>query len=359
MSSSIARRREAKAKRRKQRLAERHRHSHGGAGTSLTGRLRGLAQAPIECCLLQEGLFENGMSTLVLVRRKPDTGLVMACFLLDAFCLGVKDVILEEIEARDLDTILHGMEVAAPLQEVEPAYARKLLRDLVAYARSLGLEPPREYGFAEPLFGDISADACDAQFEFGHDGRPLYVPGETETRAQVRQRLDRLRRTVGEGGFDFRENGEGNEDFALRAEEGGLEGYDPAVAPDPAEWLKLDEDERRLQAAHAHREEDFEGESSDLHATLHVAVENQLAENDPPAAVRALTRLMAEGLDRHDALHAIGREFIEWFYDAAKGSAEPSNDVYCAALERLTAQRWRRKLEADLEEHDPTGSVKN
>ncbi len=359
MSSSITRRREAKAKRRKQRLAERRRQSERGAGSSLAARVRGLAQAPIECCQLQEGLFENGMGALVLVRGTSDTGLVMACFLLDAFCLGVKDVILEEIEAPDLDMLLRGMEVGAPLQRVEPAYARKLLRDVVAYARSLGMQPPPEYAVAEQLFGDVSADACDEQFEFGHGGRPLYIPGETETRAQVRQRLDRLRRTVGEGGFDFRENGEADEDFALLAEEGALKGYDPSLAPDPTEWLELDEDERRLRVAYAHREEDFVGESSDLHATLHVVVENQLAENNPPAAMRALTRLMAEGLDRHEALHAIGRELIEWVYDAAKGAIEPSNGAYSAALERLTAESWRRKLEADVEEHDGADSVES
>ncbi|MGO8917267.1 MAG: DUF1841 family protein [Stellaceae bacterium] len=277
----------------------------------------------------------------------------MATFLLDVFCLGVKDVIFRHVEASELDEIVEVMAAGAPLAEVEPAYARKLLRDLVAYARSIGFQPPREYRTAELLFGDVSADACDSRFDFGRDGRPLYVPGPSETPAQVRQRLEQLRRSVGEQGFDFSEDAGDEEvddesDPAFAEEDDDLfDAYDPAAAPDPAEWLELDEGERMLQVEYYHRRASLRVGHDRLHANLHVVVENQIALDDPPTVRRAMERLMGEGLDRHEALHAVGSVLAGFLFDAIKAEVPVpfSTDDYSAAIERLTAESWRRTLE--------------
>ena len=58
---------------------------------------------------------------------------------------------------------------------------------------------------------------------------------------------------------------------------------------------------------------------------------------------------MAEGLDRHDAIHAIGSVRIGHINDLVRkaglgdGKADgDSNDAYFSELERLTAKSWRR-----------------
>ena len=54
-------------------------------------------------------------------------------------------------------------------------------------------------------------------------------------------------------------------------------------------------------------ESDFtiEGVNPFLHVTMHVLVENQLDQNDPPETRATMERLMAGGLSRHEALHRI------------------------------------------------------
>jgi hypothetical protein len=78
------------------------------------------------------------------------------------------------------------------------------------------------------------------------------------------------------------------------------------------------------------------------HASMHVIVENQLAENDEPV-VRALDRLIKEGLSRHDAVHAIGSLVAAQVYDLLKEHHPPetAHARYYAAIERLTAATWR------------------
>jgi hypothetical protein len=81
--------------------------------------------------------------------------------------------------------------------------ARKLLRDVVAWSRSIGFAPHRDFAVVERLFGDVDSNASDAAFQFGREGKPVYVPGPGESSQQVLRRVAHLQRTLGEGGFDL------------------------------------------------------------------------------------------------------------------------------------------------------------
>src|SRR5688500_14076089 len=123
-----------------------------------------------------------------------------------------------------------------------------------------------------------------------------------------------------------------------------MERYDPEMAPLGDDWLEIDEGERLLLVEEYHRDAriPLPRRARKLHASMHVVVENQLASNDEPV-VRALGRLMKEGLSRHDAVHAIGSLVAEEVYDLLKQD-EPPDMVrarYYAAVERLTAAAWR------------------
>jgi len=74
--------------------------------------------------------------------------------------------------------------------------------------------------------------------------------------------------------------------------------YDPAVSPDPAEWLALDEGEQIALVEDYHRRARIDLPQATLHAAIHVVIERQLAE-ELPQVVNAFERLRAEALDRH------------------------------------------------------------
>jgi hypothetical protein len=84
--------------------------------------------------------------------------------------------------------------------------------------------------------------------------------------------------------------------------------------------------------------------NANVHSVAHVIVENQITEGDALPVRRTLERLMGEGLDRHDAIHAIGMVLMEHMRDlmmAGNVEGDP-NLSYYAELERLTAAKWRR-----------------
>ena len=122
--------------------------------------------------------------------------------------------------------------------------------------------------------------------------------------------------------------------------------YDPEVEPDSAKWLALDEQERLRLAESHHRAARVKLPNVKAHAAFHVIVENQIAEGLEPV-VRAMARLMKQGLSRHDALHAVGSVVANYFFEAMKTEdQEFCNSVqarYNAELERLTAEDWKRE----------------
>ena len=124
-----------------------------------------------------------------------------------------------------------------------------------------------------------------------------------------------------------------------------MRAYDPHQTPDPEKWLGLDEAERHALVEAHHRLAKVELPNATLHAVIHTVVENQLAMGIPEVR-SALERLIGEGLDRHDALHAIGSLLAERMYEVLEGSAkglEP-NQAYLLKLEQLTAEKWRDSL---------------
>jgi len=119
--------------------------------------------------------------------------------------------------------------------------------------------------------------------------------------------------------------------------------YDPEEAPDPAEWLKLDEQLRIMLCEEHHRRSGAKAPNLEAYAVFHAIVENQIAEGYEPV-VRAMARLCGEGLSRHDAVHAVASVLAEHLVDASKTGKNEAVEVmkvrYPAAVERLTKKRW-------------------
>jgi hypothetical protein len=134
---------------------------------------------------------------------------------------------------------------------------------------------------------------------------------------------------------------------------GAMRAYDPLIEPSPADWLALDEQVRIDLVEAYHRRAGIHVPRATLHAIMHAIVENQIALGDQLPVRRTAERLMAEGLDRHDAIHAIGSVLAVHLNNITRevtSDAKPNkrdlnrdpNDAYFTELERLTAEQWLR-----------------
>ncbi|MCK4983854.1 MAG: hypothetical protein KAS17_13075 [Victivallaceae bacterium] len=123
-----------------------------------------------------------------------------------------------------------------------------------------------------------------------------------------------------------------------------MKNYFPDKLVNPEEWLALDEGERiaLVRAFHENHDGEMPADALSVHSAIHAIVENQLAMR-VELIPETITKLTRQGLDRHEAIHAIGAILSEDLFDMLKGNIkEFSPKKYRRKLEKLTAKRWRK-----------------
>lgn len=120
--------------------------------------------------------------------------------------------------------------------------------------------------------------------------------------------------------------------------------YDPLTPPSIADWTELDESERLDLVRAYHQRQGDDLPNPDAHAVAHVIVEDQVALADETPVAAVMERLMQEGLDRHEAIHAIGCVLMGTLHEAAQddNEADPTT-AYYRELVQLTAEKWLRQ----------------
>ncbi len=123
-----------------------------------------------------------------------------------------------------------------------------------------------------------------------------------------------------------------------------MEKYQPLKCPNSQDWLGLDESERVFLVREYHEDSDVSlpDDAMELHASIHVVVENQIAMEHVPVPA-TVDRLIRQGLDRHEAIHAVGAIVSTNIYDLTKGNQMSwDQNQYRRRLDKLTARRWRK-----------------
>lgn len=141
----------------------------------------------------------NGLVS-VLVAREHRRGVSVTGYLVDVYCLGVKDVIgpkvMDGFDVRAyVRTFFRAYEAPAVAAPIE--MGRELVWGAVAYAKELGFEPHPDFARAASLLGAWEPTGA---VRFGCDGKPYFVQGPRDNATRI---LRTLERSVGEGNFHF------------------------------------------------------------------------------------------------------------------------------------------------------------
>jgi hypothetical protein len=136
---------------------------------------------------------------LVLVARAAGRDRVTACcFLLDTFCLGVKNAIgPNPMRRHDLPAFVRIYFKAFPAPQLSAPIelAQHLVLGSVAFAQTLGFSPHPDFDAARRQLGDLNEPCA---ITFGRLGRPLYVAGPFDDPIAI---VETLLTNVGNEGF--------------------------------------------------------------------------------------------------------------------------------------------------------------
>lgn len=141
----------------------------------------------------------EGLLTVLVARRRRHRRKITTCiYLVDAYCLGVKNAMgPDEVDDRGLRSLT---DYAFSAYSAPPVSAPiELVRDLVLgaaeYAHGLGFAPHPDFERARPHLGPWKGPSA---ITFGCDGQPHYINGPHDNPDRI---LRTLRRTVGRKGF--------------------------------------------------------------------------------------------------------------------------------------------------------------
>jgi hypothetical protein len=190
-----------KASRRKAVVAEKRKTEAATKGGGQTRQVAVAARAPVKACIVSDGLFVEGMGQLVLARTLPSGMVAASFFLIDVWCLGVKDAFFAVMTPQKFGDRKDELSRQQPFIDIDPSIARKLLHDAAVYAAGFGLAPSEDFAQAEAIFGDIPM--AMKTFPFGKNGKPFFISGPHDSPTRIRRILDTLAKRVGPDGFDF------------------------------------------------------------------------------------------------------------------------------------------------------------
>jgi len=141
-----------------------------------------------------------GLPSVTVVRVHDDTDVSICGYLVDTYCLGVKNAVPPSmVGRRDLPAFLDdffsayaGDALPAPLE-----LAQDLVFGAVDYARRLGFDPHPDFYLAA---GHLGAWQPPGRIGFGRDGQPYFQQGPYDNPTRVMRTLDR---SVGPGNYHF------------------------------------------------------------------------------------------------------------------------------------------------------------
>ncbi|WP_280892004.1 hypothetical protein [Streptomyces sp. LBL] len=143
----------------------------------------------------------GGFAQILLARQERASRVTVTGFLVDVYCLGVKNVTDPEVMGSGSLTSYVPMYYSAfecrPLA-IAVEQAQTIVHDAVAYSRSLGFEPADGFADAAVHLGAPPGDR--PVIGFGRDGRPCYLSGPYDNPRKVVQNLER---TCGPDNYDY------------------------------------------------------------------------------------------------------------------------------------------------------------
>lgn len=178
---------------------KKYKKCHLGEYDPATLFLKALPTMTIAGCWVAEDYEIMGLSPVIVVREHHDSDrLVIASFMCDIFCLGVKDVLFEQnaTEGR-LDFILYSQ--PQDMVEIDYKEAREIILGAVRYADNLGFTPNSGYEKAKyAIEYDMPFRYNDKHF--GQDGKPFYYTGPNDNYIEIFETLEKY---AGKGNFTY------------------------------------------------------------------------------------------------------------------------------------------------------------
>jgi len=147
---------------------------------------------PFYKCLINPSWKDGGLATVLISRQQPDRNITFGVFLVDIFCLGLKntfcnaDFAISRYKTDLLDKIYPEEEpVECPIP-----LAHHVIYGGIAFAEQFGFKPHKDFKLSQYILDDkTNIEPCDG-IEFGKDGEPFFISGPDDNVEHIMRQLE-------------------------------------------------------------------------------------------------------------------------------------------------------------------------
>ncbi len=166
-----------------------------------TGLIKRAEKFPIYECLLNQDWQEKGLAHILLSRKQPNNEFIIGVFLVDMYCLGLKNTFCNaNIPLEEYERLRHRMAEESSLIPCDFVLANRIVYGAIEYAGKLGFKPQKDFRLSRFTLGEPSDADIPYNIEFGKDGKPVYIAGPNDN---VNRIVAQLNKTVGDGNYHY------------------------------------------------------------------------------------------------------------------------------------------------------------
>jgi hypothetical protein len=156
---------------------------------------------PLHKIFLDETMYSMGLGYCIVSRVRPNGEIIYGNFLIDRFCLGIKDVFFDCVSEKDFNDIIEGFQEEGDvvLVEKDANYVFNMIYGAMEYGYDNGFDPHPDFDVAEYLLDDVD-NIEYVELEFGVNGKPVFIAGPKDKSGRI---ISTLKKSRGEGNFEF------------------------------------------------------------------------------------------------------------------------------------------------------------
>jgi hypothetical protein len=160
---------------------------------------------PLFECLISDNWNKKdnvGLVEILLARKQPDGDICFGVYLIDTFCLGLKNTFANAGFSRSrYQSEIHnrifraGKPVQCPIE-----LAHQMIYQSIEYAEQFGFEPEKDFAVSQYLLAPRGELEESYDLTFGKNGKPFFIAGPHDNVARIMKQLEK---NAGPGNYDF------------------------------------------------------------------------------------------------------------------------------------------------------------
>jgi hypothetical protein len=154
---------------------------------------------PLLECWIDRDWKESGLARVAIARQQPNGRVLFGSYLVDYYCLGVKDCVWKADQSLKTFHKRLPQLVGTP-ERCEPSLAHQLIYGAINYAQRWGFEPHADFKEAGQILEPRGNLPETHDIQYGQDGKPLFISGPYDDSSRIISQLEAI---AGEGNFDY------------------------------------------------------------------------------------------------------------------------------------------------------------